>query len=150
MSVQKDDGRRQPRRPRGRPFEEGNPGRPPGSRNKSTAMWEMIRDEMPGLIATTLDGAKAGDPILLKLLLGKFLPKDRLVNLDLPDINSPQDAVRALSAVVKAVAAGEITPLEGAAISNLIGGLHRSLEAVDYEERIQDLEMMMGKLRDQP
>lgn len=33
-----------PEQPRGRPFEKGNPGRPRGSRNKTTAALEALLD----------------------------------------------------------------------------------------------------------
>jgi hypothetical protein len=57
-------------RPRGRPFQKGNAGRRPGSRNKTTVVAEaLLRDEEIELVRTAIEMAKAGDAQMLKFLL---------------------------------------------------------------------------------
>ena len=57
-----------------------------------------------------------GDVVLLKFFLGRIIPRDRVVQLDLPAINSPGDAVNATAQIIELVSEGKITPIEGAAL----------------------------------
>jgi hypothetical protein len=84
---------------------------------------------------------------MLKFLLDRILPKDRPVKIDLPLVESPGDAAGALSALVQAVAEGEIAPAEGAAVASLVAGFHRLADIADLEERIQELEVAIETLR---
>ena len=89
--------------PRGRPFAKGNPGRLPGSKNKATLIaTSLLEDEAEDLIRTAIDLAKAGDKDMLKFLLGRVLPKERAIRLELPSVNSTAKAVTALAAVTAA------------------------------------------------
>ena len=70
---------------RGRPFEKGNGGRRPGSRNRTTLVAEaLLKDEEVELVRKAIELAKAGDSPMLKFLLDRILPKDRSVRVDLP------------------------------------------------------------------
>jgi hypothetical protein len=53
--------------------------------------------------------------------------------------------VKALSSIVAAVAAGELTPSEASELTKLIEGYVRVLETADHEERLRALE---GKIND--
>src|SRR6202022_2455720 len=107
-------------RPRGRPFAKGNGGRKAGARNKSTLLAEaLLRGEELELVRKAIELAKGGDAQMLKFLLDRILPKDRLVKIDLPDVDSPGTAAEALLAIIRAVAAGGIAPAEGASVANL-------------------------------
>ena len=46
----------------------------------------------------------------------------------------------ASAAIVAAVAAGELTPMEAAELSKVVDGYARTLRAVEFEERISRLE----------
>jgi hypothetical protein len=59
-------------------------------------------------------------------------------------MNEPADAAKALSAVVAAVANGELTPSEAAELTRLVESFARVLETVDHEERLRALEGKMG------
>ena len=96
---------------RGRPFPEGNSGRRPGSRNKSTLISAaLLEGEQSELLRTAIDIAKQGDVAMLKFLLGRLLPRNRLIKIDLPEIISANDARGALQSILRAVSAGTISP----------------------------------------
>jgi hypothetical protein len=82
---------------RGRPFANGNPGRKPGSKNRTTLVAAALLDgEAEELVRKAVELAKAGDAVMLKFLLGRILPRERLIKLDLPHMDFADDAVEAL------------------------------------------------------
>jgi hypothetical protein len=132
------------RSPRGRPFAKGNPGRPSGSKNKTTLIAaSLLEDEAEELIRTAIELAKAGDKDMLKFLLGRVLPKERAIRLDLPSVDSAAEAVDALASVTAAVSTGEITPSEGAALGSLIGSCSRTIDVAELEAEIDRLETVL-------
>lgn len=135
---------------RGKPFQKGqsgNPnGRPKGARSKRMVVLDAILEsEAPELMQKAVDLAKAGDTVALRLCLERILParKDRPVAFELPAIETPRDATKAASALLKAVAAGEITPSEAAEVSKLIEGFVRIVEVSELETRINEIEQRM-------
>src|SRR5271166_4892353 len=100
-------------RTRGRPFANGNPGRKPGSKNRSTLVAEaLLSDEKDELLRKAIELAKAGDVQMLKFLLERTLPRERLIKLDLPPKYLSDAAVDALRHIMSAVAEGLISPRE--------------------------------------
>jgi hypothetical protein len=151
MSLEKEDVTRRYDRPRGRPFPKGNGGRKAGSRNKSTLVAEaLLRGEEVELVRKAIELAKGGDAQMLKFLLDRILPKDRPVKIDLPEVNSPRTAAKALTTIIQAVSAGEIAPAEGASVANLVAGLHRFVDITYLEERIKALEAAIEELGAEP
>ena len=115
---------------RGRPFPEGNSGRRPGSRNKSTLISAaLLEGEQSELLRIAIDIAKQRDVAMLKFLLGRLLPRDRLIKIDLPEIISANDARGALQSILRAVSAGTISAAEGAALGALISPFLGGAEA---------------------
>ena len=92
---------------RGRPFEKGNGGRRPGSRNRTTLVAEaLLKGEEVELVRKAIELAKAGDGPMLKFLLDRILPKERSVRVELPAMERADDAVDALGAIINAVGNG--------------------------------------------
>ena len=122
----------------------GNPnGRPSGSRNKTTLAVESLLDgEAEVLTRKAIELAKGGDLVALRLCLDRVCPprKDRPVNFTMPALETAADVKRAASAIVKAVAEGELTPSEAAELSRLLDSFTRVLEATEFEERLSKLE----------
>src|ERR1051325_11603484 len=91
----------------------GNPsGRPKGARNTTTvALENLLNGQAQALTQKAIDLALAGDITALRLCLDRILPvrKHRPVNFDLPPVNSAADAAKIASAVLTAVAIGELT-----------------------------------------
>ena len=66
-------------------FGPGNPGRPPGSKNRTTAVAQaFLADEASELLHKAFELAKSGDVQMLKFLLDRILPKERLIQIDIP------------------------------------------------------------------
>jgi hypothetical protein len=137
---------------RGAPFQKGqsgNPnGRPKGSRNAATLALETLLDgQATALTQKAIDLALAGDMAALRLCLDRILPprRDRPVTFTLPPINSAQDAAATVSAVLAAVAAGELTPTDAGEISKLIEAYVKAFETAELAERLERLERMTAQ-----
>jgi len=137
---------------RGRPFQKGqsgNPsGRPKGARNATTLALEVLLDgQANALTQKAIDLALAGDMAALRLCLDRILPprKDRPVTFALPDIKSAQDAAAVVSAVLTAVASGELTPSDAAEIGKLIDSYVKAFETAELAERLERLERMTSQ-----
>jgi hypothetical protein len=121
----------------------GNPGgRPPGSRNKATLAMESLLDGAgEKLINKALERALDGDMTAIKLCLERILPvrRDRYIQLDIPTVETADQIPAALDCIFRAVADGQITPVEGELVSGL---LMKKLQAIDQRQ----LEMRLAKL----
>src|SRR5262249_39193501 len=120
------------------------------SRNRMTALAEKIFDERlfgedkkaDAIITKTIELAENGDTACIRLCLDRIAPprKDRPVCFELPRMIESKDAVSASAAIVAAVAAGELTPMEAAELSKVVDSYARVLQSVEFEERISRLE----------
>ena len=128
---------------RGRPFKPGNPGRPPGSKNRVTQMLEQLAEgQAEQLYQKVLKGALAGNVRCQQLLLDRIWParKGQPINVIMPPINSSQDALAAIAAICTALGEGRLTPDEITALSSVIGRSIQVIELQDVERRIAALE----------
>jgi len=124
-------------------FAEGNPGRPVGSRHKTTrAVEALLEGEAEKISRKAIDLALEGDATALRLCLERIAParKDSPVKFVLPAMTNSSEAVVAASAVLRAVSDGELTPAEGATVMNLVEGFRRVLETSEFDARITALE----------
>jgi hypothetical protein len=130
---------------RGRPFAKGNSGRRPGSKNRSSQILAaLLEGDEVELVRKAVEIAKAGDIQMLKFLLSRMLPRDRPIKIDLPQMNSADDAVEALGRITRAVSGGIITPIEAAALATLVNSYARAIDLADVVKRMDALE---GKMR---
>src|SRR5215472_16581083 len=128
---------------RGRPFQQGNPGRPPGARHKATLAAEALLDgEAEGLTRKCVEAALGGDMGALRICMDRILPprRDRPVSFKVPALKSAEDAAAAMAAITEAVAAGELTLAEAETASALVERFVRTLEAGEFEKRLRALE----------
>ena len=124
-------------------FGPGNPGKPRGTRHKATrAALALLEGEAEALTRQAVTMALGGDTVALRLCLERIAPprKDSPVAFDLPPMQSAADAARAAGAVLDAVAAGDLTPNEGAQIMGLVENYRRALETSELEARVVALE----------
>jgi len=131
----------------GKPFTpgcSGNPaGRPKGARNKSTLALETLLDgQAEALTQKAIDLALAGDMAALRLCLDRILParKDRPVSIEMPTIDTAEDAKAASAALLAAVAAGSLTPSEAAEIGKLVDSHVKAIETTEVLARLDKLE----------
>ncbi|MFP5328870.1 MAG: DUF5681 domain-containing protein [Alphaproteobacteria bacterium] len=136
----------------GRPFQpgqSGNPGgRPKGSLNATTRMVQALLDgDAEDIVRKAIELAKAGDGPVLRAVLERIAParKDNPVSLDLPPVETAADAKAASSAVLAAVAIGDITPGEGQSVMALLTAHRAIVETQELEARIAALEAKGGK-----
>jgi hypothetical protein len=135
-------------RARGRPFQKGNGGRRPGSRNITTVVAQaLLKGEEDELVRKGLELAKAGDTQMLKFFLERILPKERSVHVELPELDRSSDAVDSLARVIDAVAAGQISPSEAATLSNVLATYARTINIAESEERLTAIEKELRDLR---
>lgn len=127
---------------RGR-FRPGNGGRPKGARHHLTVLAEkLMADEAGEVVKAVISAAKGGDMTAARLVLERIAPprKGRPVVFNLPQIETASDVLTALGSVVRAVAAGTLTPEEGATVAGLLEVKRRAIETVDIERRLSELE----------
>jgi hypothetical protein len=86
--------------------------------------------------------AKGGDITAMRLCLDRIVPvrKDRPVAFDLPILKHARDAVKALAAIARGVADGDLTPMEAAELSKLVDGYTRAIETTELADRLDRLE----------
>jgi Family of unknown function (DUF5681) len=122
----------------------GNPaGKPPGARHRATMAAEALLDgEVQALTRKAIERALEGDGVALRLCLERILParKDRPVKFDLPPIKTASDICKALGAIAKSMAAGELTPDEAGTVATVMEAHRKAIETVELEERVRRLE----------
>jgi len=140
------EGQPEPTNIRGRPFAKGNPGRRRGAKNRrSLVSAAMLADEEQKLVRKAVQLAEAGDVQMLKLLLGRVLPRERVITVDLPPMIRADDAVEGLGSIMHAVSEGKISPSEGAALATIINSYSRAIDVADMVERLEAIEATMQK-----
>ena len=126
------------------PGKSGNPaGKPKGARNKTTlAIEALLAGEAEELTRKAIEMAKEGDGPALRMCLDRLAPprKDSPVCFDLPPIKNVADTVEASSALLSAVAEGDVTPDEAARIMSLLTSHKVLVETGEFERRLEALE----------
>jgi thioredoxin-like negative regulator of GroEL len=129
-----------PRYAKGKP---PGPGRPPGSRNRSTAWLDALGGEgIENVIRTVKQAAEGGNMQAASIMLARTWPnrRGRPVPLDLPEVRTAAGLVEAQAAVIAAMARGELSPDEAAAVASVLEAQRRAIETHDHEPRIRELE----------
>jgi hypothetical protein len=137
------------KRPRGKPFEQGNHGRPAGSKNRKTQILASLsKEDQDRLVRRAYEVAMEGDPTMLKFLLGGAMPKDRLIRLEQRVFGVfANEAADVIADALQAVCAGEITPSEGAQIAGLATQYSNALEKADIINRLDAIEAKLPNVR---
>lgn len=118
-------------------------GRTPGSRHKVTrAIEALLEGQHEALTQKAVEKALEGDMTAMRLCLDRLAPprKDAPVSFALPAIRTAADTVAASSALLDAVAAGEVTPDEAGRVMALLSAHKALVETGDLESRIEALE----------
>jgi hypothetical protein len=134
-------------------FPKGNlpgPGRPPGCRNKSALWFDALADEdTEKVVRVVAEKAGEGDMRAASIMLARTWPhrRGRAVTLDLPAVETAAGLVQAQAAVIAAMARGDLTPDEAAAVASVLETQRRALETHDHERRLATLEGQADKTR---
>jgi hypothetical protein len=130
------------RKPRGRPFKSGNPGRPPGSKNKITQIVEQLAEgQAEQLVQKAIELAQAGDVSCLRMMLDRLWPQRRgqPVKLDMPPLKTSADVLNAIISLWSAIAEGHLTPDEASALSLVA---ERSMAVISQQEMVERIEVL--------
>jgi hypothetical protein len=133
---------------RGKPFQVGNPGRPRGSRNRTTVFAEqLMAADIEGVVRRVIEAAMDGDMTAAKIVLDRIAPvrKGQPMTLEIPRTADAQGVAEASAEVVAAVAEGVITPEEGQVFSQILEARRRAIETSEHEQRLDALEGALAR-----
>jgi len=109
----------------------GNPtGKPAGARNKATVMVQSILERgAKEITEAVVSLAKEGDLAAARLVLERLVPpaKERPIFLALPDTGLAEGIDEAQTAILKAIAAGELLPGEAATLAGIVEARRKAL-----------------------
>lgn len=131
-----------------KPGQSGNPsGRPKGKGRQVAKLREEIDQYVPQIIKSLINAALNGDVTAAKILIDRVIPPMKSVEsmtpLSLPD-GTLTDQGRS---VLKAVAAAEIGPGQGAALIGAIGRLAAVAEFDEINKRLENIERQQNENR---
>jgi hypothetical protein len=131
---------------RGRPFLVGNTqsrGRPKGSPNKTTAIWQGLAGQYGEAVQRKcLALALQGDPTAMRLCMERMVAplRNPPVHLRLPSVDTQAGIAKAMNDVLQAAARGQITPEQAQTLANVVEMRRKALESVELEARLKELE----------
>lgn len=127
-----------------KPGQSGNlKGKPAGTRSKATQLLlALMEGDASAITKAVIDAAKGGDLMAAKIILDRLIPpaKERPISVDLPDTTTSEGVSAAQSAILQAVAAGDLLPGEASTLSAIVEAKRRSIETQELSDRITKLE----------
>lgn len=128
------------------PGQSGNPaGRPPGIRDKRTAMRALLEPHADELVAKVVEMAKNGDTTALRICIDRLIPpakpREEPVGLPLGEGSLAEKG----QAVLAALGDGTIAPDVATTILQGIAAQARIIEVDEIEKRLAALEAKHGK-----
>lgn len=130
----------------GKPFQPGNRlgrGRPVGSRNKATlALQTLLEGEGERITRKAIDLATAGDLTAIRICLERLIPpcRERRLRLKLPDVASAEGVSDAFTAVLLAVAEGDLAIGEAAQLANVLELARKAIDTLEVDRRLAEVE----------
>ena len=129
----------------GKPFQQGNQGRPRGARDKAaTKLARLFQGEAERIGRRAIELAEEGRVGCVKLVLDRAFIEPRaertLAALKLPVLKTGADALAAMGLVTAALADGTITTDMARDLSVTVDAFRKMYELADLESRINALE----------
>lgn len=123
----------------------GNPaGRPRGSGNRAhVQLRAILLEDAERIVQRVSELALEGDMTAAKMILDRILPRRICVpiaDFDLPAMKTADDVCNAIGAIASAALDGRISPPDAAALAQIVETFRRSIETLDHERRIAELE----------
>jgi hypothetical protein len=91
------------------------------------------------LLRKVVEMALGGNVPMMEFLLDRILPKERPIQLELPDLDFADDSVDAMAKIVDAVSSGRITPREAADVAQLVSAFTRAIDITEAQAQIDFL-----------
>jgi hypothetical protein len=132
---------------RGRPFGVGNGGRPKGSRNRRSVLVEaLMADDVEAITKVVITKAKKGDLTACRIVLDRIAPprKGRPISVVIPAVTDAKSVLDVHAEIMRAVAAGELTPDEAEPICSMLTARVKLIETVEIAARLEALERKAG------
>jgi hypothetical protein len=127
-------------------FAPGNPGKPPGTRHRTTiAIEALLEGQWEGLTKTAVALALRGDATALRLCFDRIAPQRRGTSIEIPHfpkVESAADVPRALAALIAAVAAGHLTADEAKPLSDMFTAYVNAVDIVDTAAEVAEIKRM--------
>ncbi|GDX98694.1 hypothetical protein LBMAG48_10980 [Phycisphaerae bacterium] len=82
---------------------------------------------------------------MLNRTLGKARVADNLASIDLPELTTTKDTVKASNAIIAAVRNGKLGTDDAAKLASLVDLARRSIETDQLAERLAQLEQEIGR-----
>ena len=129
-----------------KPGQTGNPKGRPHGQSEITRLRASLASDVPAILAGLVLAAKGGDVQAARLILERILPPvkaiEQAVELQLPEGGT---LTAKATAVLSAVAGGDLAPSQGTALLGAIGTLARVTEIDELTARIAALEATHAK-----
>ena len=105
-------------------------------------MESLLADDAEAIGRKAIEMAKQGDMAAVRLCMDRLAParKGEPVAFELPPLDKPADSVAAAAEIVAGVAAGELTPSEGADLAKVVDVYVRAIATNAFDERLTKLE----------
>jgi hypothetical protein len=136
-------------------FAEGNPGGPGNPHAIKIATYTaalkhaVSEEELRQVFVTLKKLALRGDTHAIRELLNRTLGKarvaDSLADVELPEMTSTKDMVKASNAIIAAVRKGKLGTDDAAKLASLVELARRSIETDQLAERLAQLEQEIGR-----
>jgi len=125
--------------------ESGNPqGKPPGS-GELQRLRAAISEHVPEIIGKLVEGARGGDIQAARLILERVLPPMKAIEQAQPVNLAGETLTEQGRAVLSAIASGELSAGQGAALIGAIATLGKVAELDELARRVAALEKTHGK-----
>lgn len=128
--------------PKFKPGQSGNPAGRPKDKTPATLLRKSIVDDMPEIIKTLVNQAKAGDVQAAKVLIDRVCPilKPQAMPISLPVNGTLADQG---DEIIKATMAGQIPPDIGSQLITALANQGKLVELQELTERLQRLEKLL-------
>jgi len=113
--------------------------------DKRKRLTQMLGDDAEVIVRKAAEMAKAGDPVALSLVIARVAPALKPVDEPAPfELDTTQPLEAQGISILKAIAAGDLTPMQGKGLMELVHGLAalrdvdtlaRRLDAIEQELR---------------
>lgn len=129
----------------------GNPsGKPAGTRWRSTELVEGIMREGGESVARAIVvAARGGDMTAAKVVIDRLAPapRGRFLQINVPKIEMPADALPLMAGVLDTMAKGELTPHEASDLSSVVQTYLKVLEMVGLAAEVAALKETVAALQ---